>query len=256
MKLGPQSIVTRVKKAVSRDKDGQGQSNGPGPGVPPGGDGKAVADTGADGSSIFKFRVAPRKSENGKSVTRGHSKKDDNNSSLTGGLPPQLQEQSKAHDHLREYVSSLPISEISIPDYHPRLTRTMQDIKHRNLIYPVGKGTFIHLKPDLTDSRDFYEPIEPSTTNPNLNSLMDQVDKRLTDYVVEIKKAQDNGEMTEELLRCLDKICSVKGGRGARFHESDGEGIRGAAVLDGARQGGNGRHSASNPGPLHRRHQL
>ena len=236
MKLGPQSIVTRVKKAVSRDKDGQGQSNGPGPGVPPGGDGKAVADTGADGSSIFKFRVAPRKSENGKSVTRGHSKKDDNNSSLTGGLPPQLQEQSKAHDHLREYVSSLPISEIGIPDYHPRLTRTMQDIKHRNLIYPVGKGTFIHLKPDLTDSRDFYEPIEPSTTNPNLNSLMDQVDKRLTDYVVEIKKAQDNGEMTEELLRCLDKICSVKGGRGQRgsmkVTEKELEGLRYLMVRD------------------------
>ena len=236
MKLGPQSIVTRVKKAVTRDKDGQGQDNGPGPGALPDGDGNAVADVGANRSSIFKFRVAPRKSENGKSATPSPSKKDDIDSSLMDLFPPQLQEQSKTHDHLREYLSSLPINEIGIPAYHPRLNRNLRDVKDRNLIYPVGKGTFIHLKPDLKDSRDFYEPIEPSTTNPNLNSLMDQVDKRLTDFVVEIKKAQEDDKMTEALLGCLDKICGVKGGRrqggSMKVTEKELEGLRYLMVRD------------------------
>ena len=128
-------------------------------------------------------------------------------------LPEELQEQSIAQDHLWEYLHSLPIEEIGVPDYHPRLSRNMMDLEYRNLIYPVGRGVFVHLYPDASDSRDYYMAIEPSL-NPTLTAKMEQVDKHLINYVDDLKKATDGEERTEVLLQCLDRICPVNGGRG------------------------------------------
>ncbi len=206
MKLGP------LKRAWTRDnKDVPEPKDGPEPNTFPYGNGNDNGSPNAATArtSVFKFKVAQDKVGNGK-VKSEQGK--DFDSPLFHHLPPQLQEQSMAQDHLWEYLRALPVGEIGIPDYFPRLSRNMRDIKYRNLIYPVGKGVFTHLYPDLADSRDFYMSIEPSL-DPALSGLMEEVDKRLINYVDELKKASDNQERTEVLLRCLDRICSVKGGR-------------------------------------------
>ena len=152
-------------------------------------------------------------------------------------LSPQLQEQSKAQEHLWEYLQNplLPIQEIGVPEYHPRLSRDLMDLENRNLIYPVGKGTFVHVCPDKKDSRDYYIAIEPSM-NPALSKKMDEVDKRLINYVDELKQAKDSQEKTEVLLRCLDRICTVKGngrkGGAIKVTEKELQGLRYLMVRD------------------------
>ena len=104
----------------------------------------------------------------------------------------------------------------------------MRDIKYRNLIYPVGKGTFVHLYPDATDSRDYYIPVEPSM-NPELVRLMDEVDKRLINYVSVLQTATNSEEREEVLLQCLGQIYTVKGKGGAntvKVTEKELEGLK------------------------------
>ena len=67
--------------------------------------------------------------------------------------------------HLFDYISSLSISEIGMPEYVPELSRKMGDNKQPNIIYPVKyKGVFVHILANKDDVRNQYIPIEPSTT--------------------------------------------------------------------------------------------
>ena len=124
-------------------------------------------------------------------------------------LPPQLQEESKAHTHLCEYLCALPVEVIGIPGYASWLTKDMRE--YRNLIYPVGEGIYIHLYPDVKDCRDFYIAIEPCS-QPSMSQLIEQVDRRLIDYVDELKNAVGHVGRAEVFLRCLDRICTLSGG--------------------------------------------
>ena len=114
--------------------------------------------------------------------------------------------ESKAHSHLCEYIFRLPVDDIGIPDYKPQLTKSMSTLQYRNLIYPVGEGIYIHLYPDLKDSRDFYITIEPSMV-PSIFQLMELVDARLIDHVEDLK-ASSNELRAQVLLNCLDRICT------------------------------------------------
>ena len=158
MKLGAQGIVTQVKKKWGRDGNGEVEETTP--------DQKPVADgekPGAGNASsriaAFQFRLASRKTPNAQAEPRKARGRKLGNNALFRQLSAPLQEQSQAQDHLWEYLQSLPVDEIWIPEYQPRLTRNMSDGAHRNLIYPVGKGVFVHLRPDPNDSRDIYNPI-------------------------------------------------------------------------------------------------
>ena len=183
----------------------------------------------------FRFKVAPRKNDGPKAAPRKTRIKKGFNTPLFCKLSPQLQEQSQAHGHLWEYLHSVPVDQIGIPDYHPRLSRSMSDIQYRNLIYPVDNGTFVHLYPDMSDSRDFYIAVEPST-NPAIGRLMEQVDKHLINYVDKFRKAGDSEERTKILLQCLDWICTVKGsnkqGGAIQVTEKELRGLRYMMVRD------------------------
>ena len=126
-------------------------------------------------------------------------------------LADELQEESRAWTHLGKYLSSLPVEEIGVPDYTPELTVDMTDLRYRNMIYPVDEGIFIHVYPDMTDSRDYYVVIEPGST-PSIDQLMQQVDRRLLDYVDVFSRVGDGQERADRLLSCLDLICTVAGG--------------------------------------------
>ena len=207
MKLGS------LKKAMTRGKDGANGEKMPDVVVPSDAKAENASSTAMSRITSFTFKVAARKSVGSeKELSRKSAKGKNLKSPLFRQLPEALQEQSIDQDHLWEYLHTLPIEEIGVPAYHPRLSRNM-DLGNRNLIYPLGKGVFVHLYPDTSDSRDYYIAIEPSM-NPALTAKMEQVDKHLINYVDELKKASDGEERTEVLLQCLHRICHVNGGRG------------------------------------------
>jgi len=150
-------------------------------------------------------------------------------------LPEELQEQSRAHSHVWEYLSDLPMDKIGMPEYHSRLTNGMASQEYRNIIYPVSEGIFIHLFPDPRDSRDFYFSIEPSM-GPNVPGLMEQVDRRLIYFVEELKAANDSDGSSAVLLSCLERICSVEGGfrnrKALKVTAAELEGLRYLMVRD------------------------
>ena len=115
-----------------------------------------------------------------------------------------------AHEHLWGYLRDLPIEEIGVPNYYPRLDPTLGGLEYRNLIYPVGQGVFIHVYPDMEDSRDFYLAIEPSLA-PSVPELMAKVDQQLINFVEELKKAADSEARARILLQTLDQIVSIRG---------------------------------------------
>src|SRR5688500_3777938 len=72
-------------------------------------------------------------------------------------LSAELQEIALAKTHIWEYLQALPIEEIGIPTYYPKLTRKMKKMRIRNLIYPTNNAeVFIHIYPDTKSERDYY----------------------------------------------------------------------------------------------------
>jgi flagellar protein FlaI len=124
-------------------------------------------------------------------------------------LPPPLQEESKDKVHLLEYLHSLPVEEVGIPDYVPTLDRKMGDLKNPNLIYPIKNGLYVHVYPDRSDIRDYYIAIEPGMML-DLEDLMEEVEERLVDFVDELDDAADSQMDRAKVLNdILKKICDV-----------------------------------------------
>src|SRR6266853_947584 len=131
---------------------------------------------------------------------------DDADCSLAQLLGRKLREASEEEPHLRQYLHYLPLREIGIPTFFPKLTRGM---KEHNVIYPVGNRTFVHVFKDPTDSRNWYLPIEP-TLMADLDDLIRELDYVLLDYVEDIKDADTDDTRREALLMLIDKICIVE----------------------------------------------
>lgn len=102
------------------------------------------------------------------------------------------------------------MDEIGVPAFVPKLSRSLQKLTTRNLIYPVDNGMFIHIYPDPTDERDYYIPIEPSLVI-NTDEAMGKVESKLLDWAEEIGQA-DDGKRKRVFLRALDAICTTQPG--------------------------------------------
>jgi archaeal flagellar protein FlaI len=123
-------------------------------------------------------------------------------------LPQPLQAVAQEHSFLFDYLRALPVEEIGIPTYVPKLSRSMSKLKVRNLIYPTNaQNLFIHIYPDSTGARDFYIPIEPLLTV-HLNGLVEKVEDKLLGLAEKIGAASEE-ERKEVLLDSLDQICSI-----------------------------------------------
>ncbi len=123
-------------------------------------------------------------------------------------LPQPLQDVARANPFLLEYLRALPIDEIGIPTYVPKLSRAMAKLKQRNLIYPTNAANlFIHIYPNPRDARDIYIPVEPLLTV-HLNGLVQQVEDQLLEMAESIGQA---AEVDREaiLLSSIDQICVV-----------------------------------------------
>jgi archaeal flagellar protein FlaI len=124
-------------------------------------------------------------------------------------LPPPLQEESRSKVHLLEYLHALPVEEVGIPEFVPKLDRSMGGMKNPNLIYPIKGDIYVHVYPDQSDIRDYYIAIEPGMML-DLEDLMEEVEERLVDYVDELDDtAGPRMDRTRVLERILKKICLI-----------------------------------------------
>ena len=122
-------------------------------------------------------------------------------------FPPALQRAARGASYLRAYLEALPIDQIGVPQYYAELSRSLQSLSSRNLIYPIKQGLFVHIYPDTSGSRDFYIPITPELPV-ELDGLMEQVDLKLLDWAEEIGQAEE-ARRSEVFLKCLDRICTT-----------------------------------------------
>jgi len=128
-------------------------------------------------------------------------------------LPKKLQKACDEHPYLADYLRYVPIDEIGVPDYYPKLSRKLKDLEERNLIYAIQEDLFVHIYPDPTGERDIYIPIEPHTTV-NLDGIVPQIEKELLDWAEKIGAAETDEEKRERLLEAIDHIVSTNGARG------------------------------------------
>ncbi len=137
-------------------------------------------------------------------------------SRLRSMLPKRLRQAYEENPFLADYLDYVPVDEIGVPDYYPKLSRRLKDLEERNLIYPIEEGLFVHIYPNPTGERDLYIPIEPHTTV-SLDDIVPEVEKRLLDWAEEIGAAKTPEEKREKLLEALDEIASING-RGGKLN--------------------------------------
>ena len=146
---------------------------------------------------------------------------------LLSQFPQALQEAAREKDYLSEYLQAIPVDEIGIPAYYPKLSKKLEKLRKRNLIYPIEEGLFVHIYPDPKSARDAYISIEPALTL-ELDGFMQKVEVKLLDLAEEIGQAEEE-ERRQVLLDCLDKICTTGyGGEkyGNKKGRKDGDKIR------------------------------
>src|SRR5713226_7573624 len=95
--------------------------------------------------------------------------------SLKSVLPKPLQEACDQSDFLSDYLHTIPIGDIGVPTYYPKLSREMGFLERRNLIYPLTAGLFVHIYPNDKGDRDNYIPIEPNL-GVNLDEIIPQIE--------------------------------------------------------------------------------
>ncbi|MEX2246977.1 MAG: type II/IV secretion system ATPase subunit [Dehalococcoidia bacterium] len=125
-------------------------------------------------------------------------------------LPPPLREAADKAPHLMAYLHKVPIAELGMPEFYPRITRKMGDLKEPNLIYQANERIFVHIFPDQGDARNYYIALEP--TNDRLGDLLEQIEFRLLDFVEVLADATTAEEKTEVLLRAIEDSCEITGG--------------------------------------------
>ena len=124
-------------------------------------------------------------------------------------LPQALQAESKEKQHLWDYLHTVPVDEIGVPQYHEALSRSMGDMENPNLIYPVGNGIYVHIYSNASAARHNYVAIEPGM-NEDISAIIRQAELRLVDFVSDLDRVADLESRAGVLLRSLDKFCKVQ----------------------------------------------
>jgi flagellar protein FlaI len=130
---------------------------------------------------------------------------------LSSMLPAKLRKACDDYPYLADYLRHVPVDEIGVPDYYPKVSRRLKDLEERNLIYKANEeGLFVHIYPDPSGERDVYVPIEPHTTV-NLDKIVPEVEIRLLEWAEKIGAAETDEEKQERLLEAVDSIVSTNG---------------------------------------------
>ncbi len=124
-------------------------------------------------------------------------------------LPKSLQEATKKHPHLLDYLCLIPFSQVGIPQYHSELTRKMGDNREPNIIYPAGDGIFIHIMVDFKDSRHYYIPVEPTLTM-DLDSLVAEIETMCIELSDRLAEFDSEGDKKKQLLAYIDQMVTLE----------------------------------------------
>jgi len=141
-------------------------------------------------------------------TTEKQSSRASRNRELERTMPDSLREVTRANPHLLEYLSLLPVSQIGMPSYHPKLSKELGDLKDPNVIYPIKDNLFVHIVVDQKDSRNCYIPIEPSSTY-DVNSLLQQVELACIDYGHLLPEFNNEGDRVKQLLNYIDLVTTT-----------------------------------------------
>ena len=138
-------------------------------------------------------------------------------SPLFQSLSEDLQEQAFLNPHLWTYLEGLDSETIGIPEFVPRLSKNLRGDSSNNFLYPVANRVFIHLYSSDGEARDHYIAIAPAVSVMK-SGLMDEVDKRLIDYVGDLQAivGEDREKREAVLSEILDKVCVTNGNKGKR----------------------------------------
>ena len=152
-----------------------------------------------------------------------HDHKDDISSCPVFRMLPQtLQAESSQHQHLWDYLHSLPLEKLGVPQYHTELSRSMSDIKKPNVVYPVGEGIYVHISPNNLEARHNYIAIEPGM-NEDISEIMKQAELRLVDYVTDLDTVEDAEGRAGVLLSSLDRFCVLSKDKGRETGSGTGK---------------------------------
>lgn len=128
--------------------------------------------------------------------------------SLYKMLPKPMQESTQESVHLLEYLHTIPLGEVGMPEYYAKLTGKLRDKKKKNLIYAIDGGLFVHIMEDPEGGRAFYISVEPRLgAEWEEDDLIRRIDLRLLDYVMEFEGAETPEAQQEVLEMLLDGIC-------------------------------------------------
>lgn len=118
-------------------------------------------------------------------------------------LPDEMQESSKEHVYLMEYLHTVPVQDIGVPEYYPELGKDLGDKANKNLIYPVRGGLYIHIVDDPQGGRGYYIAIEPK-----LNSAIDESDllARVERQLLRFAERFDGADTPEQLKVVLEEV--------------------------------------------------
>ena len=122
-------------------------------------------------------------------------------------MSPALRQACDEHPFLEDYLNTLPIDEIGMPDYYPKPSRSLQKLPRWNLIYAIKDGLFVHIYPTTTGERNFHVTIEPDLML-DLDDLLKRVEERLIDYAEDIGSEETEMGKRQALLDALDEICT------------------------------------------------
>ncbi|MFZ5917717.1 MAG: type II/IV secretion system ATPase subunit [Chloroflexota bacterium] len=131
-----------------------------------------------------------------------------NGGSMQSLLPKRLREACAEAPFLAEYLEYVPVDEVGVPEFYPKVSRNLKDLEVCNLVYPIDGGLFVHIFPDMTGARDHYIAVEPHLTV-DLDTLLPQVEAKLVDFSEVIGQAETDEDKRAALLQALDQIVTT-----------------------------------------------
>jgi len=141
---------------------------------------------------------------------------------LVSRLSPELRAAAEESPMLLDYLHIIPTEKLGFPRYFSKLTRNLDDLEPRHLIYAIKEGLFVHILPDEKGERDWYISIEPITVLDLDAEMLQKVETGLLDAAEAVGRAKTVEERKRVFREALDHICVI--GVPDRKHNGNGNG--------------------------------
>jgi archaeal flagellar protein FlaI len=133
-------------------------------------------------------------------------------------LPGEMQDSTRDHVYLLNYLHSVPVQDIGVPEFYTELEKGLGDKANKNLIYPVKGGLYIHVIDDPEGGRGYYIAIEPKLDESvDENKLLVQVESQLLQFAERFEGADTPEELQVVLEKVLEDIYGGGGGGGSKL---------------------------------------